>query len=315
VNFNQVVEKSSPFAIAGTFDDPGLTDTWTGTISFGDGNVIPLNIVGETFRTSYVYNRYGAFDGVVTIRDDDGSEGHFKFVAVVVPPSGLQAGDFDSDGQYTCADVNMLTAQIAVHGTNTRFDITQDRLVDQSDLRLWLGLAGVVASPRGVPFSLGDANLDGTVDTADLDVWKSHLFSGQSGWCNGDFNADGFIDAADFNVWNVNRSTEPATALGDLNADGSVDAADAGAMFGNWGGSGTGDLNSDGIVDAADAGMLFGNWTGDGAPLSMTNAYNVEVKHDDVVNSLATAIVKEKDTRRTANTALNDIALELFLEE
>jgi uncharacterized protein (TIGR03790 family) len=54
----------------------------------------------------------------------------------------------------------------------------------------------------------GDANLDGTVDSSDLDVllayWGGAGQSGGAMWPRGDFNADGRIDAADMDILSSN---------------------------------------------------------------------------------------------------------------
>ena len=51
----------------------------------------------------------------------------------------------------------------------------------------------------------GDANLDGSVDASDFNVWNSNRFLPDAGWCSGDFTADGAVDVSDFNIWNSNK--------------------------------------------------------------------------------------------------------------
>jgi RHS repeat-associated protein len=61
---------------------------------------------------------------------------------------------------------------------------------------------------------LGDGNLDGTVDAADLTFWLANRFAEEKNWTTGDYNRDGVTDASDFNIWNANkfRQLEPPTA-------------------------------------------------------------------------------------------------------
>ena len=59
----------------------------------------------------------------------------------------------------------------------------------------------------GNPYLLGDANLDGVVDTSDFNVWTSNKFTSVAAWSAGDFNADGAVDISDFNIWNTTKFT------------------------------------------------------------------------------------------------------------
>ena len=59
---------------------------------------------------------------------------------------------------------------------------------------------------------MGDANLDGSVDVGDFNIWNENTFTTTAAWCSADFNADGFTDTTDFNLWNENKfqSSSPA---------------------------------------------------------------------------------------------------------
>ena len=116
---------------------------------------------------------------------------------------------------------------------------------------------------------LGDANNDGRVDGADLNVVGLHWHStSPSGRSQGDFSGDGKVDATDLNILAQNLPTTtvpPATLPGDANDDGKVDAADLNVVGQNWlsstgDGHVAGDFNGDGEVDASDLNMLAQNW-------------------------------------------------------
>ncbi|MCA9266272.1 MAG: hypothetical protein KDA60_20570 [Planctomycetales bacterium] len=62
-----------------------------------------------------------------------------------------------------------------------------------------------VETRSNMGFRPGDANLDGLVDGADLEIWSMHQFSTSGRWRQGDFNADGFVDGRDFHIWLANR--------------------------------------------------------------------------------------------------------------
>lgn len=59
----------------------------------------------------------------------------------------------------------------------------------------------------------GDANLSGSVDGSDFNIWNANRF--QAGeWDDADFNYSDTVDGSDFNIWNANRfqSVEAAGA-------------------------------------------------------------------------------------------------------
>ncbi len=115
-------------------------------------------------------------------------------------------GDFNDDGLFDCADIDMLVADIVAGNHSPQFDLNGDSLVDLSDRDAWLAEAAAV-NGLASPYRLGDANLDGVVDGQDFIVWNSNKFTSAAGWCAGDFNADGFVDGQDFIAWNGNKFT------------------------------------------------------------------------------------------------------------
>ena len=113
--------------------------------------------------------------------------------------------DFNADGLSDCADVDALVEEI-VRGSNTpTFDLTGDGQVDHADLTAWLAQAGSTNLPSGDSYLVGDANLDGSVDVSDFNIWNGNKFTNRIGWCSGDFDADGSVDVSDFNLWNSNK--------------------------------------------------------------------------------------------------------------
>ena len=113
-------------------------------------------------------------------------------------------------GAYACSDVDALVAEIAAGTNNADFDLDGDGLVDQADLTEWLSLAGPRISPRAGAYLAADANLDGTVDGEDFQIWNSHKFTSTAAWCSGDFTADGVVDGFDLLIWNANKGQSAA---------------------------------------------------------------------------------------------------------
>jgi hypothetical protein len=69
------------FSRAGSFADPGISDTWTATVDYGDGaGVRALSLNPDktfTLNNTYVYN--GTYTVRVTVVDDDGAAGVANF--------------------------------------------------------------------------------------------------------------------------------------------------------------------------------------------------------------------------------------------
>ena len=124
----------------------------------------------------------------------------------LVSVDGL-TGDFDADGDYSLTDIDALVNAIASGSDSPAFDLTGDTLVDDQDLNAWLAEAGAAELPGGNPYLTGDANLDGSVDVTDFNLWNKNKFTNGGGWSGGDFDADGATDVGDFNIWNENKFT------------------------------------------------------------------------------------------------------------
>ncbi len=129
-------------------------------------------------------------------------------------PAGSQGvdGDFDDNGVFDCDDIDALVAVIAGSTQDPAFDLTGDGQVDAADLDAWLA-AGAAQNGFSSPYLHGDANLDGSVDVSDFNIWNANKFTSTAAWCRGDFSADGFVDVTDFNIWNTNKFTSSGVAL------------------------------------------------------------------------------------------------------
>ena len=158
--------------------------------------LINADSVSSTFRILDLPNLE---DGLNWRIDNTSEELWLRVVADAI------SGDFNGDGDYSCADVDSLVANIVSGSNDGQFDLTGDGQVNGQDLQAWLAKAGAAELASGNPYLPGDANLDGSVDVSDFNVWNANKFTTTSAWCLGDFNADGVTDASDFNVWNSNK--------------------------------------------------------------------------------------------------------------
>ncbi|MFO0748165.1 MAG: PKD domain-containing protein [Myxococcota bacterium] len=89
--------EGSTFTRGGTFSDPGLDDTFTGTVDWGDGSGTQALTLGSgTFTLSHAWADNGSYTITVKISDDDGTTTTTLFVAVTnVSPTLTAAGPFN----------------------------------------------------------------------------------------------------------------------------------------------------------------------------------------------------------------------------
>lgn len=86
-------------------------------------------------------------------------------------------------------------------------------VVDNAHLGLssFHGLDITIDSLIVAPALLGDANLDGTVDSADLTAFEAgYGITGGALWSDGDFDMDGEVDGRDFLIWQRQYSGDPS---------------------------------------------------------------------------------------------------------
>ncbi len=177
-----------------SFEDPGwIAD---GDLSSANGQVFNIPDFNFSVLNTGIHplTSTGDFDtdlGLVTL----------EIVSAPVPGGG----DFDGNGIYDCADVDGLVAAIASGSVDAMYDLDQDGTVGGGDLTEWLAEAGAENIASGNPYLEGDANLDGSVDVGDFNIWNGSKFTTTPAWCSGDFNADGSVDVGDFNIWNGNK--------------------------------------------------------------------------------------------------------------
>ena len=118
-------------------------------------------------------------------------------------------GDFNADGIVNDVDIDLLCGQM--QGVDLSFDLTNDGIVDRSDVTY------LVRNILGTDY--GDANLDGSFNSADLiKIFQAGQYqdniAGNSGWATGDWNCDGDFTTADLIVaFQAGSYTDAAVAV------------------------------------------------------------------------------------------------------
>ncbi len=192
--------------VLGPLQDNG-GPTWThallpGSPAIDAGDAAAVAGVGgipEFDQRGMPYGRVADGDGDMTARIDMGA------YEVQSPPG--PSCDFDGLDGCDINDIDALIREIAAGTDNPVYDLTGDGEVDLADRDQWLADAGAINLMSGNPYLLGDANLDGVVDTSDFNLWNNNKFTSVAAWSAGDFSADGVVDTSDFNLWNNNKFT------------------------------------------------------------------------------------------------------------
>ena len=122
---------------------------------------------------------------------------------------GSQTGDFNDDGVLNSSDIDLLMHEVAAGTHDITFDLDSDGAVDDGDRDEWLTLAANAREIAG-PFLVGDSNLDGSVDSTDLNALALNWRGATNDWTGGNFAGAG-VNSADLNALALNwRQTAAA---------------------------------------------------------------------------------------------------------
>ena len=115
--------------------------------------------------------------------------------------------DINADGVVDSLDADELVAAIISGDTSSHLDLNSDSEVNRDDIHRFLSEAAAI-NGFAESYDLGDANLDGIINAADLNSLGSNWQSSPNRWSQGDFDASGTVDAADLNLIGVNWQRE-----------------------------------------------------------------------------------------------------------
>ena len=107
---DQTVDEGASVSLdPATFSDPGVSDTHTATIDWGDGTIEPGTVGAGVVDGSHVYGTAGTYTVTVTVTDDDGGIGSDTFTVTVSSLPTLSISDVSVDE----TDANFL-AQLTI---------------------------------------------------------------------------------------------------------------------------------------------------------------------------------------------------------
>lgn len=184
-----MLEASIPWATAMDDIDPDYEPS--------DGDMhglgfILLSFNGEDGPTPDVATLYTDFgNGANTIAEPS----TWNSITLVAVDNFAQC-DFDQSGICDIADIEMLLDGLG--GNESSLDMDGNGTVELADRDAWLIDAGT--KEIGTAFVKGDADLDGDVESNDLNTvginWQSQ---DATGWSQADFDGDGDVDSQDLN--------------------------------------------------------------------------------------------------------------------
>lgn len=188
--------------------DPGQTIT-------GLGLDIVSSVASVLEATSYtIYNNtyqsgddtwQGTDSGTIGDLVDD-SNAVAVFIAAGLDQSSINTFNGTTDGNAFLVGEVAFNAT-ALGQTSVSLAIGANEITDQN---LGALTPTFVGGTVYVPGFLGDANLDGQVSLADLDVLGQN-FGGPGEWTEGDFNGDGNVTLADLDILGQNFGSGPLT--------------------------------------------------------------------------------------------------------
>jgi PKD repeat protein len=195
------VQSGSPVTATAGFTDPGILDTHTGIIDWGDGssaNAVVTEVTGSGSASgSHVYASAGVFAVTLTVTDKDGGVGQsvYRFIVVFDPAAGFvtgggwiasPAGAYTADpslvGKATFGFVSRYQNGATTPSGNTEFNFQVGNLRFHSTSYDWLVVSGAKVRFKGSGTINGagdfaflvsaiDGALNGSADTFRMKIW------------------------------------------------------------------------------------------------------------------------------------------------
>ncbi|HEY7089001.1 MAG TPA: FG-GAP-like repeat-containing protein, partial [Tepidisphaeraceae bacterium] len=116
------VKVGTTYTAAGTFNDGDANDSWTGSVSYGDGSArSKLSIHGHRLTLSHVYKNTGKFHVSLKVIDASGATATDKLVVTVTKAAPASALSFANWTSTTAGKLGSFTFQVTHSATNSLF--------------------------------------------------------------------------------------------------------------------------------------------------------------------------------------------------
>jgi hypothetical protein len=176
------------------------------SVVFGTASAAPDVVRGDNLSSPSFFDEAGAFNSLFTVAgnytfdfsfQNIGGDAGYPDIFLLehtVGEHGAIIGDVDFDGRLTAIDDIILATAISLNNPSALYDVNHDGEVTIEDHEFW------VKDLRRT--WLGDANLDGEFNSADLvSVLRVNQYENNieddAVWSTGDWNADGDFTSAD----------------------------------------------------------------------------------------------------------------------
>jgi VCBS repeat-containing protein len=161
----------------------GIVELRGGRVWYQPGAAFHPLMIGETGEDRFQY----------TIEDEHGATS-VAAVTVRVRGTSSRPSDLNGDDTVDLADLEELCLAVRTGSREARFDVSQDGLVGDTDVDLYLSST--------LRTTYGDANLDSAFDSSDLVLaFQSGRYEdstpGDATWSAGDWNCDGQFNSSD----------------------------------------------------------------------------------------------------------------------
>jgi hypothetical protein len=195
------IQIGDTIALTCTFTDPGILDTHTGYINWGDGieDIVTISYGTYTFAGSHNYNNPGVYTVTVKVEDDDGGFDieEFQYIVVydpssggfvtgggwIISPEGAYVPDPTLTGKATFGFVSKYKKGQSTPAGNTEFQFHTAGLNFHSGEYDWLIIAGSKAIFKGSGTINGEGNfgfmltaIDGNLNEENIDKFRIKIW-------------------------------------------------------------------------------------------------------------------------------------------
>jgi hypothetical protein len=166
------VDEGNPSTLTASVIDPGMADTFTLAIDWGDGTIVDIDPATSPISADHSYANSGSYSAVVMVRDDDGGESTYSLTVSVsnVAPTARAGGPYTvPEGGSILLNAGASTdpgSDIATY----HWDLDNDgQFDDATGMQPTFSAAGL-DGPTTVTIGLKVTDDDGAADTTTVQI-------------------------------------------------------------------------------------------------------------------------------------------------